>query len=97
MPSIHEETFGRVVAEAQVSGIPALTSDRGALPETLGAGGLSVPLDAGFDARLHAFDRLWADGSFYRQCAEAARAESTAGDRAADGIAACFLDLLRRF
>ncbi len=97
MPSIHEETFGRVVAEAQLSGIPALTSDRGALPETLGKGGIAVPLDAGFDAWLGAFNRLSDDADLCRQCAAAARAESTAPDRAPDLIAARFLDLLRRF
>jgi glycosyltransferase involved in cell wall biosynthesis len=97
MPSIHEETFGRVVAEAQLSGIPALVSDRGALPETLGAGGLSVPLDAGFDAWLAAFDRLWGDRDLYERSRAAARAESTSPDRAPDRIAARFLDLLRRF
>jgi glycosyltransferase involved in cell wall biosynthesis len=97
MPSIHEETFGRVVAEAQVSGIPALTSDRGALPETLGAGGLAVPLDAGLDAWLRALDRLWQDRAFYEMCAAAALAESTTAERAPDRIAQRFLDLLRRF
>ncbi|GAB2177842.1 glycosyltransferase family 4 protein [Dongia sp. agr-C8] len=97
MPSIHEETFGRVVAEAQLSGIPALVSDRGALPETLGGGGIAVPLDAGFDAWREAFNRLWGDASLYRQCATAAHAESTAEERAPDRIAARFLDLLRRF
>jgi len=97
MPSIHEETFGRVVAEAQVSGIPALVSDRGALPETLGGGGIVVPLDAGLDPWLHALDRLWNDQAFYGQCAAAARAESTGADRAPDRLAARFLDLLDRF
>jgi glycosyltransferase involved in cell wall biosynthesis len=97
MPSIHEETFGRVVAEAQVSGIPALTSDRGALPETVGAGGIAVPLDAGFEAWRDALDRLWDDPAFYARCAEAARAESTDADRVPDRIAARFLDLLQRF
>jgi glycosyltransferase involved in cell wall biosynthesis len=97
MPSIHEETFGRVVAEAQLSGIPALTSDRGALPEILGAGGLAVPLDAGFDAWLAAFNRLWDDRTLYDRSAAAARAAAAAPDRAPDRIADRFLDLLRRF
>jgi len=97
MPSIHEETFGRVVAEAQVSGIPALTSDRGALPETLGGGGIAVPLDSGLEPWLAALDRLWQDQAFYAACAAAARSESTAAERAPDRIAARFLDLLRRF
>jgi glycosyltransferase involved in cell wall biosynthesis len=97
MPSIHEETFGRAVAEAQLSGIPALVSDRGALPETLGGGGLVVPLDAGLDAWRAALDRLWEDQAFYARCAAAARAESSRVDRAPDRISARFLDLLRRF
>ena len=97
MPSIHEETFGRVVAEAQVSGIPGLVSDRGALPETLGGGGLVVPLDAGLDSWLQALDRLWSDQPFYRRCAEAALAESTREDRPPDKIAAQFIDILQRF
>jgi glycosyltransferase involved in cell wall biosynthesis len=97
MPSTHEETFGRVVAEAQVSGIPALTSDRGALPETLGGGGLSAPLDSGFEAWHAAFNRLWDDRAFYDRSAAAALAESTAEDRAPDRIAERFLDFLRRF
>jgi glycosyltransferase involved in cell wall biosynthesis len=96
MPSVHEETFGRVVAEAQVSGIPALVSARGALPETLGQGGLAVPLDAGLDPWLQALDRFCTDPAFYTQCAEAALAESTRGDRAPDRIASAFLDLLGR-
>jgi glycosyltransferase involved in cell wall biosynthesis len=97
MPSTHEETFGRVVAEAQVSGIPALVSDRGALAETLGRGGVAAPLDAGLDPWLHALDRLWLDQAFYRQCAEGALAESTGADRAPERVAAAFLDLLRSF
>jgi glycosyltransferase involved in cell wall biosynthesis len=97
MPSVHEETFGRVIAEAQLSGIPALVSDRGALPETLGGGGIAMPLDAGLEAWLQALDRLWLDPSVYARCAASARAESTAQARAPDRVAAHFLDLLRRF
>ena len=97
MPSIHEETFGRVVAEAQLSGIPALVSDRGALPETVGGGGLSVPLDAGFDTWLAAFNRLWDDRALYDRSAAAARAAAASPDRAPDRVADRFLDLLRRF
>ena len=97
MPSIHEETYGRVVAEAQVSGIPALVSARGALPETLGGGGLAVPLDTGIDPWLQALDRLWQDRDFYDQCAAAAVTESRADGRVPDRISAQFLDFLRGF
>ena len=46
VPSTFPEAFGRVAAEALINGIPPLVSDRGALPETVGAGGLVLPLPA---------------------------------------------------
>jgi glycosyltransferase involved in cell wall biosynthesis len=94
MPSIHEETFGRAVAEAQVSGIPALVSDRGALPETLGAGGIAVPLDAGTEAWAAALDRLWFDDAVYRQAGEAALRQGNLPDRDPDRVIGTFLRLL---
>ncbi|MCY1165054.1 MAG: glycosyltransferase [Pseudomonadota bacterium] len=42
MPSVWEESFGRTVIEAQLNGIPVLASHRGALPETVGEGGLTI-------------------------------------------------------
>ena len=42
-PSRAEETFGLVVAEARALGLPVITSDRGALPESLGGSGTTVP------------------------------------------------------
>ena len=45
-PSVWAETFGRVAAEGLINGLPVLASDRGALPETVGAGGLVLPLPA---------------------------------------------------
>jgi glycosyltransferase involved in cell wall biosynthesis len=97
MPSLYEETFGRAVAEAQISGIPALVSDRGALPETLAGGGLAVPVDAGIDAWTAALDRLWPDTDAYSAASAAALAASTRPERRPDRIAEDFLDLLRRF
>jgi glycosyltransferase involved in cell wall biosynthesis len=54
VPSVWEEPFGRVAAEAMINGIPALVSDRGALPEAVGGdfstggGGLVLPIPAEF-------------------------------------------------
>ena len=45
MPSVWEESFGRTVVEAQINGIPALASDRGALPQVVGQGGLILALE----------------------------------------------------
>jgi hypothetical protein len=36
VPSVWEEPFGRVAAEAMINGIPPLVSERGALPEVIG-------------------------------------------------------------
>jgi glycosyltransferase involved in cell wall biosynthesis len=44
MPSVCRESFGRVAAEAMLNGIPVLASDRGALPEVVGAGGACLPI-----------------------------------------------------
>jgi len=43
VPSL-DEGFGRVALEAMSSGIPAIVSDRGALPEVVGDGGLVLSL-----------------------------------------------------
>lgn len=40
MPSVWEESFGRTAVEAQLNGMPVLASNRGALPEIVGEGGL---------------------------------------------------------
>lgn len=44
VPSLWDEPFGRVAAEAQLCGIPALVSDRGGLPEAVGAAGTVLPI-----------------------------------------------------
>jgi glycosyltransferase involved in cell wall biosynthesis len=41
VPSVWEEPFGRVAAEAMVNGIPAIVSNRGALPDVIHSGGES--------------------------------------------------------
>jgi glycosyltransferase involved in cell wall biosynthesis len=39
VPSIWPEPFGRVVLEAQMNGIPVISSAKGGLPEAVGNGG----------------------------------------------------------
>jgi glycosyltransferase involved in cell wall biosynthesis len=42
MPSVWEESFGRTAIEAQLNGLPVLGSNRGALPQLIGGGGLTL-------------------------------------------------------
>ncbi len=54
MPSLWEEAFGRTVIEAQLNGLPVLASNRGALPEVVGEGGVTLDLDGPFDGWVSA-------------------------------------------
>jgi glycosyltransferase involved in cell wall biosynthesis len=87
VPSTFPEPFGRVAAEAMVNGIPALVSDRGGLPETVGGGGIVLPLPAWMEPAgrrvpepaevgpwFDAVTRLWDDEAEYQRVATAARA-----------------------
>jgi glycosyltransferase involved in cell wall biosynthesis len=65
MPSMGFETWGRVVSEAQVSGIPVLASDRGGLPEAVGAGGVVLSADATADIWCEQISRLYSDEKAY--------------------------------
>ena len=86
VPSVFNETFGRVAAEAMINGIPPIASDRGALPETVADGGIVLPLPdwltpaemripsaAEMRPWYDAVVRLWDDTAHYRRCADAAR------------------------
>ena len=58
VPSIWEEPFGRVAAEAMINGIPPLVGNRGALPEVCGGdaseggGGRVLPIPAWMTPRI---------------------------------------------
>ncbi|MBQ4204652.1 MAG: glycosyltransferase, partial [Thermoguttaceae bacterium] len=81
IPSLYEETFGRVAAEALSAGVPVVASDRGALPEVVGAGGVLIKIPKAYqptneppfpDARdvapwVRAIVRLWDDAAFYEE------------------------------
>lgn len=105
MPSLWEETFGRVAAEALANGIPVLASRRGALPETLGDAGLLFDIPARYTERMtdvptadevagwvEAIERLWDDEAFYRDHRAKAleRAKAWDPDRLRPGVEAFF-------
>ncbi|MFO1058991.1 MAG: glycosyltransferase [Dongiaceae bacterium] len=64
-PSRWEEPWGRVVTEAQLSGIPVLATCSGGLPEAVGPGGILVPPEAPVEAWAGALGRLWDDAAAY--------------------------------
>jgi glycosyltransferase involved in cell wall biosynthesis len=91
MPSVGRESFGRVAAEAMLNGIPVVASDRGALPEVVGRGGVCLPLPGHItpETRLaptatevapwvDAVLRLWDDPLAYTAAATAARTAAAA-------------------
>jgi glycosyltransferase involved in cell wall biosynthesis len=63
------EGWGRVVSEAQVSGIPVLASRLGGLPEAVGPGGILVDADADLSAWEAALARMWDDPAEYARLA----------------------------
>ncbi|QQE12748.1 glycosyltransferase family 4 protein [Planctomycetota bacterium] len=88
MPSIIQETGGRVAAEALINAIPTITSDRGALPETVSTHGFPLPLPKtlnmqNLDAPITPQDtnqwldliiKLTDDQAFYTQASQNAKA-----------------------
>ena len=65
----------RVVAEAQANGIPVIGPDLPALVETIGDGGVIVPLDD-VDAWTEAILELWEDDDRYAELCAAAQRHS---------------------
>ncbi len=93
MPSLVEETFGRVAAEAMSVGVPVLVGDRGALPEIVGAGGLVLPIPVRLtpgtrelptpeEVRpwMDAIIRLWDEAAYYADLSTAASVEARQWD-----------------
>src|ERR1700730_1567850 len=60
-----DETWGRVVTEAQFSGIPAFASKRGGLPEAVGLGGIMLEHDEPAAIWAAAVRELWSDDQLY--------------------------------
>lgn len=66
----------RVIAEAQLSGIPVLALDEAGNSEATGPGGLLVPRDAAISEWVDALGRIWDDSAEHRRLADAALAHS---------------------
>lgn len=80
VPSQEDETWGRVVTEAQFSGIPVIASDRGGLPEAMGPGGVVMPHDAPARVWADTVSNLWSDEQLYAEHSKAALAHAARAD-----------------
>ncbi len=89
MPSVWQESFGRIAAEAMINGIPVLGSTRGALPEVIGDRELLLDIPARYTPEsrelpsadevapwVDAIARLWDDESYYREVSARCRARA---------------------
>jgi glycosyltransferase involved in cell wall biosynthesis len=94
VPSRCPEGWGRVVSEAQVSGIPILASDLGGLAESVGTGGLLIDPAAGPEQWESALARLWDDPAEYARLAEHARQHALRPDFQPQAIASRLLAVL---
>lgn len=94
-PSIWEEAWGRVVTEAQSSGIPVIASNRGGLPESVGDGGVIVPHDADMGVWEKALSHVWDDSSAYADLSASAVARCRRDDVAKDKIIEKFIAYLQ--
>jgi len=95
VPSVWEEAWGRIPTEAHVSGIPALASTRGGLPESVGPGGILVDPEAPISDWEDALGRLWDDDDQYRQVAEQALEYSRRPAIQPENLIARFIEVLR--
>jgi glycosyltransferase involved in cell wall biosynthesis len=78
VPSQWNEAWGRVVVEAQFSGIPAIASDIGGLAKNVADAGRLLDADAPVEAWAEAVRSIWFDDAGYARASERAyrRAES---------------------
>jgi glycosyltransferase involved in cell wall biosynthesis len=80
VPSRCPEAWGRVVSEAQLSGIPILASHTGGLPESVGPGGILIHPTASLGQWERALTQIWDDQARYERLAELARQHASRAD-----------------
>ena len=94
IPSQCQETWGRVITEAQFSGIPVLASDVGALSETVGQGGVLLPSNASAQKWSQALGQMYHDASTYKALSEAALSHSLREELAPTSVTKKLLETL---
>ena len=94
VPSMFEEGWGRVVTEAHINGIPVLASNRGALPDSVGSGGILVDANAPLDEWTRALGRIWDNRTEYDYLASTALNYAGRSEIQPLNIATSFLKLV---
>ena len=95
VPSICQEAWGRVVSEAQHSGIPALANKIGGLPESVGSGGVLLDPNCDVEDWARELRRLWEEPEHHRRLSEAALKQASSPDLTPAHLAKHFLTILR--
>ena len=95
VPSRWDEAWGRVVTEAQVNAIPALASNRGGLPETVGTGGICMDPDADILEWRQALSRFWDDEGYFRDMAARAQRSSARPELQEQAIVDALMNAIR--
>lgn len=94
VPSQCEECWGRVVTEAQCSGIPVIASDVGGLPESVGPGGILVDKDRDIALWQQALSDLWDDEGRYQLMSSVAKKHSLREEISRSFLIKRFIDFL---
>lgn len=95
-PGRQEDPWPRAVVEAQASGVPALGSMIGGLPEAVGRGGILLDPHADIAAWTDALSRIWDEEAAYAALSAAARAHSGRRAIQPDAVLDRWLELLDR-
>lgn len=88
------EAWGRVVTEAQFSGIPVIATNDGGLPESVGPGGILIEKTAPIEKWSEALASLWKREEVYKKYSTLARNHGKRQDIALDYLGAKFEALL---
>jgi glycosyltransferase involved in cell wall biosynthesis len=96
VPSVWREGFGRVVVEAQASGIASVASGQGGIPEAVAGAGILLKPNEPISSWADAVRRVWMDSSLRASLSRAARVMAHRHYHAALAGANRLLELLAR-
>lgn len=96
VPSRGNETWGRVVTEAHFNGLPVVASNRGALPESLGPGGILLDPDDDVEKWVSSVRKLWDNDDYYQSMSHEALTFSQRQEITSQMITSLLMDVIDR-